>query len=219
MDYLQRVSQERSGALAEDYRMSLLRRSKLDDYAHLFDVPQNPEFLQSVEVATNALANNLAVSAMVEGPLPDLVRWDSHSDNTNNQNKAFERLFDDLNTVMSNLSTQTDTDGVPLIETTTVAVVSEMGRTPVMNGAGGKDHWPYTSAMFLGAGVRGGQVVGATDSSMLGTPVDLASGAAHTSGQTLTVPKLMSGLLQSFNIDSRDYFPDSDPFTAPFIGG
>lgn len=218
-EYLQSVSDGRSGQLAEDYRSSLQRRSGLDAYSHLFDVPSSPTFQESVALATDALANDIAVSAMVQGPLPDLVRWDSHSDNTNNQNKAFERLFDELMTVMNVLNSQSDSDGVPLIETTTLAVVSEMGRTPVMNGAGGKDHWPYTSALFVGAGVRGGQLVGGTDDSMLGTAVDFTSGAVHASGQTLTVPNLLSGLLQSFDIDGQEFFPNDAPFTAPFVGG
>ena len=141
-----------------------------------------------------------------------------HSDNTNNQNKAFERLFDELISVMSMLNSQSDSDGVPLIETTTLAVVSEMGRTPVMNGAGGKDHWPYTSALLVGAGINGGQLVGGTDDSMLGTGVDFASGAVHGTGQSLTVPNLLSGLLQSFDVDGREFFPNDDPFTAPFAG-
>ena len=217
-DYLQSVSENRSGRLAEDYRASLKRRAGLDEFAHLFDVPTAPTFQESVALAADALANDIAVSAMVQGPLPDLVRWDSHSDNTNNQNKAFERLFDELISVMSMLNSQSDSDGVPLIETTTLAVVSEMGRTPVMNGAGGKDHWPYTSALLVGAGIKGGQLVGGTDDSMLGTGVDFASGAVHGSGQSLTVPNLLSGLLQSFDVDGREFFPNDDPFTAPFTG-
>jgi uncharacterized protein (DUF1501 family) len=43
-------------------------------------------------------------------------------------------------------------------------VTSEMGRTPKINGAGGRDHWTYCyGAMFAGAGIHGGAVVGASD--------------------------------------------------------
>ena len=34
-----------------------------------------------------------------------------------------------------------------LAEETVVVVLSEMGRTPGINGTDGKDHWPWTSAM------------------------------------------------------------------------
>jgi len=54
-------------------------------------------------------------------------------------------------------------EGGSLLDQTTVLVMSEMGRTPIHNAAIGKDHWPVTSAMLVGAGVAGGRVVGATD--------------------------------------------------------
>jgi uncharacterized protein (DUF1501 family) len=47
-----------------------------------------------------------------------------------------------------------------------VAVVAwgEFGRTPKVNGSGGRDHWPEVGpALLAGGGLRGGQVIGATD--------------------------------------------------------
>ncbi|TPW02329.1 MAG: hypothetical protein FD129_3213, partial [bacterium] len=42
--------------------------------------------------------------------------------------------------------------------------MGEFGRTPKVNPAGGRDHWPQCwSIFFAGGGVRGGQVVGASD--------------------------------------------------------
>jgi hypothetical protein len=51
-----------------------------------------------------------------------------------------------------------------MLERTLVCNVAEFGRTPRVNPAGGRDHWPqcYT-VYFAGGGVRGGQVVGASD--------------------------------------------------------
>ena len=41
--------------------------------------------------------------------------------------------------------------------------MSEMGRTPQINGNGGRDHWTYCySVVFAGAGIRGGTVYGAS---------------------------------------------------------
>lgn len=52
-----------------------------------------------------------------------------------------------------------------LLEDTLVANLSEFGRTPKINPAGGRDHWPGCfTAYFAGGGVRGGRVVGASDS-------------------------------------------------------
>jgi hypothetical protein len=51
-----------------------------------------------------------------------------------------------------------------LLGDTLVANLSEFGRTPKINPAGGRDHWPQCfTAYFAGGGVQGGRVVGASD--------------------------------------------------------
>jgi uncharacterized protein (DUF1501 family) len=45
-----------------------------------------------------------------------------------------------------------------------VVVWGEFGRTPTVNFAGGRDHWPSAGfALFIGGGFRTGQVIGKTD--------------------------------------------------------
>jgi hypothetical protein len=52
-----------------------------------------------------------------------------------------------------------------LLDETLVVYLTEYGRTPRVNAKGGRDHWPSGfSIAFAGAGIRPGQVVGATDS-------------------------------------------------------
>ncbi len=42
--------------------------------------------------------------------------------------------------------------------------MSEMGRTPHINGNAGRDHWTFCySMLFAGAGIRGGTIHGASD--------------------------------------------------------
>ncbi len=51
-----------------------------------------------------------------------------------------------------------------LLESTLVIAAGEFGRTPRINDAGGRDHWPAAwSALLAGGGVQGGRVVGASD--------------------------------------------------------
>ena len=51
-----------------------------------------------------------------------------------------------------------------LLDETLVVAVGEFGRTPKINGNGGRDHWgPVFSATLAGAGIAGGQVYGASD--------------------------------------------------------
>ncbi len=51
-----------------------------------------------------------------------------------------------------------------LLDSTLVVAMGEFGRTPKINPAGGRDHWPQCwSINFAGGGIKGGQVVGASD--------------------------------------------------------
>lgn len=52
-----------------------------------------------------------------------------------------------------------------LLDTTLVILMGEFGRTPKLNPRGGRDHWPRAFSVALaGGGIRGGQVVGRSDS-------------------------------------------------------
>lgn len=93
------------------------------------------------------------------------ANWDTHAD-IERQAAHYDFFFDDVLAVLESMEDR------GLLETTTVVLLSEMGRSPVINKTGGKDHWTYTSAALLGAGVRGGQVVGGFDADWFGVPVD-----------------------------------------------
>lgn len=57
-----------------------------------------------------------------------------------------------------------DLDERGLLETTTVVVWGEFGRTPRINAKGGRDHWPGTqSVLIAGGGVQAGRIIGQTD--------------------------------------------------------
>ena len=51
-----------------------------------------------------------------------------------------------------------------MLEKTMVANLAEFGRTPKVNPAGGRDHWPQCWTIgFAGGGVQGGRVIGKSD--------------------------------------------------------
>ena len=51
-----------------------------------------------------------------------------------------------------------------LLEKTLVCNLAEFGRTPRINPAGGRDHWPQCfSAYFAGGGIQGGRAIGKSD--------------------------------------------------------
>jgi hypothetical protein len=56
-----------------------------------------------------------------------------------------------------------------------VSVGSDFGRTGGYNDGNGKDHWSVTSMMFMGPGIPGNRVIGASDGRHNPLTVDPAS--------------------------------------------
>jgi len=51
-----------------------------------------------------------------------------------------------------------------LLKKTLVVVLTEFGRSPGVNGDGGREHWPQGYTLLMaGAGLEGGRIIGATD--------------------------------------------------------
>jgi uncharacterized protein (DUF1501 family) len=85
--------------------------------------------------------------------------WDTHTRNfhilRDNNLPQFDRTFTAL---------LEDLEERGLLDETLVVVMSEMGRTPRINGNGGRDHWTFCYSMFMaGAGIRGGTIYGESD--------------------------------------------------------
>jgi len=67
--------------------------------------------------------------------------------------------------LIRDLKREKSADGQSLLDRTLVLVMGEFGRTPGdLTDIKGRDHWPAVrSALFAGAGVKGGRILGATD--------------------------------------------------------
>jgi len=51
-----------------------------------------------------------------------------------------------------------------LLDSTLVVWMGDFGRTPTINKDAGRDHWPQCYTVVLaGGGIRGGQIIGASD--------------------------------------------------------
>ena len=91
--------------------------------------------------------------------------WDMHADGggLNNTYLDYERhLCPQFDWAFTALIDDLERKG--LLQETVVAVLSEFGRTPRLNGRGGRDHYPDAWTNFLcGGNIRGGQVIGSTD--------------------------------------------------------
>lgn len=213
------ASLDTPGPRLQTWRDALARVEALKPQASLLRLPADPSDADRVDVAVAALRAGLSRTVVVDAPLANQVAWDSHIDNAPNQIGAFESSFSALNSLLATLEAEVDGDGVSLLDRTTIVVASEMGRTPVENAMRGKDHWPTTSMLVLGAGVAGGRVLGATNASLVGEAIDLRTGATDASGERLTPAHVMAGLLEDFGVDPEPWLPGVTPFTAPWSSG
>jgi hypothetical protein len=85
--------------------------------------------------------------------------WDAHF-KCANQHKT--HLLPQADRGLSALIEDLDQRG--LLDTTLVVAMGEFGRTPKINGEGGRDHWPHCyTVLFAGGGAKGGAVYGASD--------------------------------------------------------
>jgi hypothetical protein len=93
-----------------------------------------------------------------EGP-DDSPVWDTH---WNNYPHLRNRLMPPTDQAFAALLTDLHDRG--MLDETLVVCMGEFGRTPKINKFGGRDHWPAVQSIVLaGAGIRGGQVYGASD--------------------------------------------------------
>jgi uncharacterized protein (DUF1501 family) len=139
--------------------------------------------------------------------------FDTHSDNTQ-QNARFEDVFSLLDGVVSQLAIEPGVAAGSMLDETTVVLMSEFARTPLLNGDNGKDHHPWNSMMVVGKNVRGGVSVGLSDSEQNGVKVNLATGQADDTGVVLDVTNVVAGVLTLMGANASEYLPSVAPLTA-----
>jgi len=112
---------------------------------------------QSHLLARRLIESGVKFVTTVNGPS---IVWDTHKDNFNQlktrlvppMEQAYAALLDDLSQR-------------GLLDSTLVVWMGDFGRTPIINKDAGRDHWPGCYTMVLaGGGVRGGQLIGESDS-------------------------------------------------------
>jgi uncharacterized protein (DUF1501 family) len=115
---------------------------------------------QQAEIALASFKAGVCVSANLT-----IGQFDSHANNDVDQMKLIPELLAGI------AYTLRRAEALGLREKLIVVLQSEMGRTPTYNKGNGKDHWSIGSVMFLGPGIKGDRVVGATDEKQMGVPL------------------------------------------------
>lgn len=130
--------------------------------------------------------------------------WDTHSNNFSTLKNVNLPEFDQVyGTLLDDLETR------GLLDETLVVVMSEMGRTPRINGAAGRDHWTYCYGMWLaGAGIRGGTVVGESDGQ-----------AAYVKDRPVSPADICATIYECLGIDPDMTVPDRAGRPVPVSQG
>jgi hypothetical protein len=139
--------------------------------------------------------------------------WDTHGNimPQATQQDAFYGVLDEIFDYMA----RTPGDAATwLIDEVVIVATSEIGRTPSLNGGGGKDHWPYGSTLVAGAGVNGNRVLGGTDESLIAVPVDFASGETSDAGESLGCENVGTALLALGGLDPEEFLPGVPALTS-----
>lgn len=154
---------ERRSTAAGSYNAAYERVKGLMSCAELYDVEKLPQKDRDRyghgEFATHALlarhlVENGAPFVMVANGMP----WDGHVFN----HEIHQMLVPEMDNVVYQLITDLEQRG--LLEKTLVLIMGEFGRTPFLNNARGRDHYPDAwSLAMAGCGIRPGVVHGATD--------------------------------------------------------
>lgn len=128
-----------------------------------FDLSQEPTKLRDrygrTTLGQSCLMARRLVEAGVRSVFINHYNWDTHYNNFHVlKNDLFPHLDHGMSTLLWDLKQR------GMLEKTVVLVTGEFGRTPRINKDAGRDHWGPSSAIAMaGGGIKGGQVIGASD--------------------------------------------------------
>ncbi|MFT5681416.1 MAG: hypothetical protein ACI8RZ_002322 [Myxococcota bacterium] len=184
-------------------------------YADQLSFSSSTDLIDQLAVPLSFLSSGASRCAMVSYKAWNGVfnGWDTHEELTL-QAPHFEELFTALTHVLDTLTATPGLSGGTLADEITIVVLSEMGRTPLLNSTNGKDHWTYTSAMLIGAGVAGGQAIGGYTNQLLGEKTDLSSGTVTDHGVDLLPGHIGATLLALGDVDPGLYTDEAKVITA-----
>jgi hypothetical protein len=146
-----------------DMAHALMKRQDLFDATKLD--PRDVERYGTYDLGRHMLQARNMLEAGVRFVKVNSYGWDTHSDNFNAHLSLMPKFDQAFAAIIEDLAERSMLDNVLVI------AISEFGRTPRINGAVGRDHWPEAwSAIMAGAGLKKGLVVGKTNDE--GTFVD-----------------------------------------------
>ncbi len=174
------------------------------DQLSAFQIDQEPDEVRKrfgdTPFGRGCLAAVRLLGAGVRCVEVELNGWDSHINNHEIQSRQAAVLDKGLAATLSELAAR------DLLEDTVVFCGGEFGRTPLINPAGGRDHWPHGFSVLLAGGrFRQGYVHGATASNPDRKSLEPISSSQLTSerwaSDTISVPDLHATLLTALGVE------------------
>lgn len=160
------LRQNRDAQFEQAYRMITSPQTKA-----AFDLSQEQSSIRQRYGMHRVGQSCLLARRLIEAGCPFVTvtdaGWDTHSQIARALKEGYvggyagkiPLLDQALSALLSDLSDR------GLLGETLIVVMGEFGRTPKLNSAGGRDHWPRAfSVVLAGATVKTGQVIGSSDS-------------------------------------------------------
>jgi uncharacterized protein (DUF1501 family) len=172
---------------------------------------QSPE--AQAAVAATALMSGISrvVSIQVASGI------DSHYDEwTTVHGPAQQRGFNAVSALIEDLAgRQYQNTGKSWLDHTVILGFSEFQRTALLNDRGGRDHSLTNGCFVMGAGIKGGQVVGASsDVGMEPMRANLVSGQLDQEGEYIYPEHIMQALMYDLGIEDDPADLRCDPLKA-----
>lgn len=188
--------------------------------SELFDA-SNPELAELVSFFDGQPRAFLAYQALTSG-VSRCVTYEAHRFDDPHAGPAWRsttpgRLaagFQSVALLAERLEATAHPEGGSWLDHTTIVCSSEFNRSPALNATGGRDHATTNTSLLLGAGIRGGTVIGETHPiRMAGQRVDLDTGLVDVDGgEQLGHSHIGRSLLHSIGITE-----DIADFRTPHI--
>lgn len=133
---------------------------------------------RQAEIALACFKAGVCVSANIS-----IGQFDSHANNDQDQMNLIPEFLAGIDYLVKR------SDELKIRDKLVIVIQSEMGRTPHYNKGDGKDHWSIGSIMFMGQGISGNRVIGATDEKQFLTPINPKSLAIDRKNGIRTRPE------------------------------
>jgi hypothetical protein len=208
IDRIERAIKEQTAARVSQVRLSRVERSQSMLYAAQLNskalervTPYVPKTVpkerlsHQADIALASFKAGVCVSANLS-----IGQFDSHANNDVDQMKLLPEFLAGVDYLIRRA------EELKIREKLVIVIQSEMGRTPKYNKNNGKDHWSIGSVMFMGQGIKGNRVIGATDEKQFLVPVDPKSLATDKENGIRVRPEHIHATLRNLaGIESHEF--------------